>query len=105
MTRVLIVDDELSARVRLRQLIERCEDLEIVGECDTAEAARAEIARLAPDIVFLDIQMPGGSPIEMLRAQTGGDFLGERTPQQTVTFEIGEISAAQQFRGRARPFR
>jgi two-component system LytT family response regulator len=72
MTRVLIVDDEQSARIRLRQLVERCEDLEIVGECDTAEGARAEIARLAPDIVFLDIQMPGGSPIEMLRAQTLG---------------------------------
>jgi DNA-binding LytR/AlgR family response regulator len=70
MTRVLIVDDEQSARMRLRQLVERHEDLEIVGECDTAEAARAQIARLAPDIVFLDIQMPGGSPIEMLRTQT-----------------------------------
>ena len=70
MMRVLIVDDEQSARMRLRQLVERRDDLEIVGECDTAEAARAAIARLAPDIVFLDIQMPGGSPIEMLRAQT-----------------------------------
>jgi two-component system LytT family response regulator len=70
MTRVLIVDDEQSARMRLRQLIERYKDLEVVGECHTAEAAQAEIARLAPDIVFLDIQMPGGSPIEMLRAQT-----------------------------------
>jgi DNA-binding LytR/AlgR family response regulator len=70
MTRVLIVDDEQGARMRLRQLVEGHEDLEIVGECDTAEAARAAIARLAPDIVFLDIQMPGGSPIEMLRAQT-----------------------------------
>lgn len=70
MTRVLIVDDEQSARLRLRQLVERYEDLEVVGECDTAQAARVEIARLAPDIVFLDIQMPGGSPIDMLRAQT-----------------------------------
>ncbi len=69
MTRVLIVDDEQSARLRLRQLVERYADMEIVGECYTADAARAEIARLAPDIVFLDIQMPGGSPIEMLRTQ------------------------------------
>ena len=72
MTRVLIVDDEQSARLRLRQLAERYEDVEIVGECDTAENARAAMARLAPDIVFLDIQMPGGSPIEMLRAQALG---------------------------------
>jgi two-component system, LytTR family, response regulator len=70
MTRVLIVDDEKSARVRLRQLIERHDDLEIVGECDTAEGAREHIVRFAPEIVFLDIQMPGGSPFEMLRDES-----------------------------------
>jgi two-component system, LytTR family, response regulator len=69
MTRVLIVDDEQSARLRLRQLIERYDDLEIVGECDNAESARETIGRLAPDMVFLDIQMPGESPIDMLRTQ------------------------------------
>lgn len=68
MTRVLIVDDEQSARMRLRLLIQRYSDLEIVGECQTTEDARTDIERLAPDIVFLDIQMPGGSPIDMLRA-------------------------------------
>jgi len=76
MTRVLIVDDEQSARVRLRQLIERQGDLEIVGECETAEAARAQIARSTPDIVFLDVQMPGGSSIDMLR----NDFAERRQP-------------------------
>ena len=72
MTRVLIVDDEQSARLRLRLLVGRHEDLEIVGECETTEEAREHIARLAPDIVFLDIQMPGGSPIDMLRAERSG---------------------------------
>jgi two-component system, LytTR family, response regulator len=72
MTRVLIVDDEQSARVRLRLLIERYKDLEIVGECDSTEEARTQIARLAPEIVFLDIQMPGGSPIDMLRYEHSG---------------------------------
>ena len=67
MTRVLIVDDEQSARARLRQLIERSPDLEIVGECETADTAREGIETLKPDIVFLDIQMPGGSPFDMLR--------------------------------------
>lgn len=67
MTRVLIVDDEQSARMRLRLLIQRYDDLEIVGECETMEEARAQIERLAPEIVFLDIQMPGGSPFDMLR--------------------------------------
>lgn len=72
MTRVLIVDDEQSARLRLRLLIGRYDDLEIVGECETTEEARAKIASLAPDIVFLDIQMPGGSPIDMLRSNHFG---------------------------------
>lgn len=72
MKRVLIVDDEQSARMRLRQLIQRYGDLEIVGECETAEDARINIERFTPDIVFLDIQMPGGSPIEMLRARNFG---------------------------------
>ena len=69
MTRVLIVDDEQSARTRLRLLTARYDDLEIVGECKTTDEAREKIADLAPDIVFLDIQMPGGSPIDMLRAE------------------------------------
>jgi two-component system, LytTR family, response regulator len=72
MTRVLIVDDEQSARARLRLLIQRYEDLEIVGECDSTEEARRQISRLAPEIVFLDIQMPGASPIDMLRNEDSG---------------------------------
>ena len=82
MTRVLIVDDEQSARLRLRQMIERYEDLQIVGECETTDDARAQIARLLPDIVFLDIQMPGGSPIDMMR---GGPFGGTRPAVIFVT--------------------
>jgi two-component system, LytTR family, response regulator len=72
MTRVLIVDDEKSARTRLRQLIERYDELEIVGECASTDEARRQIAGLAPEIVFLDIQMPGGSPIDMLRGESAG---------------------------------
>lgn len=72
MIRVLIVDDEESARMRLRLLVQRYDDLQIVGECETAEDARAKIEQLAPEIVFLDIEMPGGSPFDMLRAGSFG---------------------------------
>ena len=72
MTSVLIVDDESSARARLRALIANFDDLTIVGECGTTDEARRQIERLAPEIVFLDIQMPGGSPIEMLRSPGPG---------------------------------
>ncbi len=57
--RTLIVDDEPLARRRVRQLAEEEADLEFVGECgDGAEALEA-IAAHAPDLVFLDVNMPG----------------------------------------------
>jgi two-component system LytT family response regulator len=96
-TRVLIVDDEHSARLRLRQLIERHDDLEIAGECDTAETARVAIARLEPDIVFLDIQMPGGSPIDMVRAQmigTGKPAVIFVTAHSTFGVDAFDVGAA-----------
>jgi two-component system, LytTR family, response regulator len=55
--RVLIVDDERLARLGVRQLLEEHE-VEVVGECDGGEAAIAAIRQLAPDLVFLDVQMP-----------------------------------------------
>jgi two-component system LytT family response regulator len=96
-TRVLIVDDESGARARLRTLIERYDDLNIVGECGTTDEARRQIARLAPDIVFLDIQMPGGSPIEMLRtadpsaAKTAFVFV---TAHSTFAVDAFDVDAA-----------
>jgi two-component system LytT family response regulator len=56
--RVLIVDDEPLARERLRTLLEAELDLEIAGECGDGKAAVAAIRDSAPEIVFLDVQMP-----------------------------------------------
>jgi two-component system, LytTR family, response regulator AlgR len=56
---VLVVDDELLARQRAMRMIEALEDYEVVGEAGTGEAALAAIADLDPDIVLLDIRMPG----------------------------------------------
>jgi len=57
--RVLIVDDERLARSDLRSLLDRESDIEIVGEADGGHEAVKAIRKLKPDIVFLDIQMPG----------------------------------------------
>jgi two-component system LytT family response regulator len=57
--RVLIADDEAPARAKLRRLLSREPDIEIAGEASTGRAAVAAIKRAAPDLVFLDIQMPG----------------------------------------------
>lgn len=57
--RALIVDDEAPARSKLRRLLGAAGDVEIVGEASTGREAVAAIKRSTPDVVFLDIQMPG----------------------------------------------
>jgi len=57
--RALIVDDEPLARRGVRARLEQQRDIEIVGECRNGREAVAAIRRTAPDLVFLDLQMPG----------------------------------------------
>lgn len=65
--RVLIVDDEPPARARLRDLLNRLSDYESCGEASTGAEALRLAQRLNPDIVLLDIQMPGLSGLETAR--------------------------------------
>ncbi len=65
MLKVLIVDDEPLARENLRLMLEGESDLEIVGECANAVEAIGAVHRLRPDVLFLDIQMPRISGLEM----------------------------------------
>jgi len=64
--RALLVDDEQSARERLRHLLAPIADVEIAGEAANGEEAIAQILELRPDLVFLDIQMPGCSGLEVV---------------------------------------
>jgi two-component system LytT family response regulator len=57
--RTLVVDDEPMARERVLSLLEQEEDVEVVGECSDGNQALAAIQHQAPDLVFLDVQMPG----------------------------------------------
>jgi two-component system LytT family response regulator len=66
--RVLIVDDEPLARAGLKDLCERDPDIEVVGECSDGRAAVAAIEQIEPDLLLLDIQMPGMDGFEVLRA-------------------------------------
>lgn len=65
MIRVLIVEDEAPARERLRMLLDGHADVRVVGECEDGDAALARIAADPPDLVLLDIEMPGPSGIEV----------------------------------------
>ena len=64
--RTLIVDDEPLARQRLRGMLATEESVEIIGECASGIDAIAAIRRDSPDLVFLDMQMPGCDGLQVL---------------------------------------
>jgi two-component system LytT family response regulator len=65
--RVLVVDDEPLARVGITTRLSAYSDMRVVGECNTGEEARAKIPQLAPDLIFVDVEMPGISGLDLLR--------------------------------------
>lgn len=64
--RTLLVDDEVLARLALRQALAAHADFEIVGECGNAAEALQAVAALAPDLLFLDVRMPGLDGFKLL---------------------------------------
>jgi two-component system LytT family response regulator len=72
--RVLVVDDEPLARQRIEHLLEEHPDVAIVGTADTGEAAIRAIRDMNPDVVFLDMQMPGGTGLDVAR-EIGPGFM------------------------------
>ena len=64
--RTLIVDDEVLARLAIRQALASHVDVAIVGECGNANEARQAIEALEPDLMFLDIRMPGMDGFRLL---------------------------------------
>lgn len=66
--KALIVDDERLARKELTNLLQEYQEIEIVGEAVNAEDAEEKINSLKPDLLFLDIQMPGKTGFELLES-------------------------------------
>ena len=64
--KALIIDDERLARNELRRLLAAHADIEIVGEAVDVEDARAKVGGLKPDLLFLDVQMPGADGFSLL---------------------------------------
>lgn len=64
--RTLIIDDERLARKELATLLKDYPQIEIIGECSNVDEARDEIEKHKPDLIFLDIQMPGKNGFDLL---------------------------------------
>jgi two-component system, NarL family, response regulator DevR len=66
-TRVFLLDDHEVVRRGLRELLEQEDDIEVVGEAGTAEAALARIPPTRPDVAVLDVRLPDGDGVEVCR--------------------------------------
>ncbi|MBT8102622.1 MAG: response regulator [Gammaproteobacteria bacterium] len=94
--KILIVDDEKPARDRLRQLLQGDDDYEVVGEASNGRDALSLAAELEPDVVLLDIRMPGLDGIETAHHLNAL----ERTPAVVFTTAYNEY-AVDAFEARA----
>jgi two-component system LytT family response regulator len=72
--RILVIDDEPLARLGITTRLGAYSDMLVVGECGTGEEALTSIPLVAPDLLFVDVEMPGLSGIDLLR----------RLPKETV---------------------
>src|SRR5215217_1504800 len=84
--RTLIVDDERLARNELKRLLEPYTKIEIIGEAANAEEALVMIDELQPELLFLDIQMPGKNGFELLSSIEG------KTPEVIFTTAYDEYA-------------
>ena len=103
--RTLVVDDEPLARAGLRAMLTAFEWIEVVGEAADGEAAVQEINRLQPELVFLDVQMPGLVGTDVVRRLERQPFIIFTTAfsQHAVNaFELGAVDYLLKPFGRTR---
>ncbi len=89
--RVMLVDDEPLVRLGLRRLLEREPQVELVAECADGDEALAAVAAHRPDVLFLDMQMPGRTGLDVLAA------LGSDRPRAVVFVTAHDRYAIEAF--------
>jgi two-component system chemotaxis response regulator CheB len=95
-TKVLVVDDSLTMRALISRVLESLPGIQVVGAADGAAEARIEVERLKPDVMTLDIEMPGMNGIEYLAE------LMDKRPMPVIMFstktEAGASSSVEALR-------
>src|SRR5690349_23209669 len=91
--RAVLVDDEAPARALLREYLAAHADVEVVGECENGFVAAREIPRLAPDLVFLDVQMPKLDGFEVLELIAPGPAVVFCTAYDEFAMKAFEVHA------------
>ncbi|GAA1083135.1 response regulator [Nocardiopsis composta] len=100
MTRVLVVDDDVRVAQTHRELVASVPGFEVVGEAHTAASALAEVGRLRPDLVLLDLYLPDAPGISVMRELRAADRDGgrDRNPVDflviTAVRDIEQVRAA-----------
>ncbi len=92
MIRVVLVDDQAVIRAGFRMIFETEDDLEVVGEASTGPDAVAVVARTRPDVVCMDVRMPGGDGLAATRSIVAARPEGSAGPAVLVitTFDLDE---------------
>jgi len=91
--RALIIDDERLARKELQKLLEEYKEVEIIGEAANADEALELIQNLRPDLLFLDIQMPGKTGFELLEMLDSSPAVIFTTAYDEYALKAFEVSA------------
>jgi DNA-binding NarL/FixJ family response regulator len=89
-TRVALVDDQALLRAGLRALLDAEDDLEVVGEAGDGDAAVALARERRPDVVLMDVRMPGVDGLEATRRIAGDTGLSGVKVVVLTTFELDE---------------
>ena len=91
--KALIVDDERLARKELIRLLEEHPSVEVVGEAANADEAEKVIEELNPDLLFLDIQMPGRTGFELLQSLESAPVVIFTTAYDEFAIKAFEVNA------------
>jgi DNA-binding NarL/FixJ family response regulator len=88
--RVLLADDQALVRAGFRALLDAEDDVEVVGEAADGDEAVTEIRRLVPDVVLMDIRMPGADGLDATRRIVADERLAAVRVVILTTFELDE---------------